>query len=40
MHMQPAPEISQHHTADALPPALSGYENVVATVEKLHAPLY
>jgi len=35
MHIQPAPEISQHHTAEALPPASNGYENVVATVENL-----
>lgn len=34
MHMHPAPLMSQHHTALALPPAASGYENVTATVEK------
>jgi len=32
--MQPAPEMSQHQTAEADPPAYSGYEKVVATVEK------
>ena len=32
MHMQPAPDISQHQTAEAEPPAYSGYEKVVATV--------
>lgn len=31
--MQPAPEISQHQTAEAEPPAYSGYEKVVVTVE-------
>lgn len=34
MHMQPAPDMSQHHTAEELPPAYRGYEKVVATVEK------
>lgn len=33
MHMQPAPEMAQHQTAEALPPAASGKEKVVATVE-------
>jgi len=33
MHMHPAPEINQHQTADADPPAYSGNEKVVATVE-------
>lgn len=33
MHMHPAPAISQHHTAAALPPAVNGKEKVVATVE-------
>jgi hypothetical protein len=30
--MQPAPEISQHHTALEAPPAINGKMNVVATV--------
>jgi len=32
--MHPAPEMSQHQTAEADPPAYRGYENVVAMVEK------
>jgi hypothetical protein len=32
MHMQPAPEINQHQTADDDPPAYSGKEYVVETV--------
>ena len=34
MHIQPAPEISQHQTADAEPPASSGKTKVVVMVEK------
>lgn len=34
MHMQPAPEISQHHTAADAPPASMGYTKVVAMVAK------
>ena len=33
MHIQPAPEISQHQTAAAEPPADRGYEKVVMMVE-------
>ena len=32
MHMHPAPEISQHHTAEAAPPASNGYTKVVHTL--------
>jgi hypothetical protein len=32
MHIQPAPEINQHHTAEAEPPASRGYTKVVAIV--------
>jgi hypothetical protein len=31
--MQPAPDISQHQITEADPPAMSGNENVTATVE-------
>lgn len=34
MHIHPAPEISQHQTADAAPPAYRGYEKVVVIVAK------
>jgi len=34
MHIHPAPEISQHQTAEADPPAYSGNEKVVVTVAK------
>ena len=34
MHIHPAPEISQHQTAEADPPAYRGKEKVVVTVEK------
>ena len=34
MHMHPAPEMSQHHTAEAAPPASRGYTNVMATLAK------
>jgi hypothetical protein len=34
MHIQPRPEISQHQTAEAEPPAYNGYEKVVVTVAK------
>jgi len=33
MHMHPAPEMSQHQTAEADPPAYRGYEKVVEIVE-------
>ena len=33
MHIQPAPEMSQHQTAAAEPPADRGYEKVVMMVE-------
>lgn len=32
MHIQPAPEMSQHQTAEGAPPAYNGYEKVVITV--------
>jgi hypothetical protein len=32
IHIHPAPEISQHQTAEAEPPADKGYENVVIIV--------
>jgi hypothetical protein len=35
MHMQPAPEINQHQTAEAEPPASRGYMRVVAIVENV-----
>ena len=34
MHMHPAQEISQHHTAEDPPPAARGYEKVVVMVAK------
>lgn len=33
MHMHPRPEINQHHTTDADPPAYKGTEKVVVIVE-------
>ena len=35
IHMHPAPLMSQHHTAEALPPASKGNERVVAIVENV-----